>query len=111
MVDVGEKRHTERRAVAQAVVTMAPESAAAVARGDAPKGDVISTARIAGIQGGKRTAELIPLRPPGGDARRRARLGTLPTYQNREAFFESIVNGEPDPVELLRRATRTRCAT
>ena len=29
--------------------------------------------------------------------------GTLPTYQDRKAFFESIVNGEPDPVELLRR--------
>ena len=64
MVDVGEKPHTDRRAVARAVVTMAPETAAAVARGDAPKGDVISTARFAGIQGGKRTAELIPLCHP-----------------------------------------------
>ena len=64
MVDVGEKAHTDRRAVARAVVTMAPETAAAVARGDAPKGDVISTARIAGIQGGKRTADLIPLCHP-----------------------------------------------
>jgi len=64
MVDVGEKPRTDRRAVAQAVVTMAPATAAAVAHGDAPKGDVISTARIAGIQGGKRTAELIPLCHP-----------------------------------------------
>ncbi len=64
MVDVGEKASTDRRAVARAVVTMSPETAAAVARGDAPKGDVISTARIAGIQGGKRTAELIPLCHP-----------------------------------------------
>ena len=64
MVDVGAKAHTDRRAVAEAVVTMAPETAAAVARGDAPKGDVISTARIAGIQGGKRTADLIPLCHP-----------------------------------------------
>ncbi len=64
MVDVGEKGHTDRRAVARAVVSMAPETAAAVARGDAPKGDVISTARIAGIQGGKRTADLIPLCHP-----------------------------------------------
>ena len=43
---------------------MAPETAAAVRRGDAPKGDVIGTARIAGIQAAKRTAELIPLCHP-----------------------------------------------
>lgn len=64
MVDVGAKPTTDRRAVARAVVSMAPETAAAVASGDAPKGDVISTARIAGIQAGKRTAELIPLCHP-----------------------------------------------
>jgi cyclic pyranopterin phosphate synthase len=43
---------------------MAPETAAAVARGDAPKGDVIGTARLAGIQAAKRTADLIPLCHP-----------------------------------------------
>jgi len=61
MVDVGAKGVTDRRAVARAVVQMAPETAAAVARGDAPKGDVLGTARLAGIQAAKRTAELIPL--------------------------------------------------
>jgi cyclic pyranopterin phosphate synthase len=64
MVDVGGKDVTERRAVAEAVVRMSPETAAAVARGDAPKGDVISTARLAGIQAAKRTADLIPLCHP-----------------------------------------------
>ena len=64
MVDVGGKAVTDRRAVAQGVVRMAPETAAAVAAGNAPKGDVISTARIAGIQAAKRTAELIPLCHP-----------------------------------------------
>jgi cyclic pyranopterin phosphate synthase len=64
MVDVGAKEVTQRRAVAQAVVRMSPETAAAVAAGDAPKGDVVSTARIAGIQAAKRTAELIPLCHP-----------------------------------------------
>jgi cyclic pyranopterin phosphate synthase len=64
MVDVGDKQATDRRALARAVVRMSPETAAAVARGDAPKGDVVSTARIAGIQAGKRTAELIPLCHP-----------------------------------------------
>ena len=64
MVDVGGKPVTERRAVAQGVVRMAPETAAAVAAGNAPEGDVISTARIAGIQAAKRTADLIPLCHP-----------------------------------------------
>jgi cyclic pyranopterin phosphate synthase len=64
MVDVGEKAVSDRRARARAVVRMAPETAAAVARGDAPKGDVVATARIAGIQAAKRTAELIPLCHP-----------------------------------------------
>ena len=64
MVDVGDKQVTDRRALARAVVRMSPETAAAVARGDAPKGDVVSTARIAGIQAAKRTAELIPLCHP-----------------------------------------------
>ena len=64
MVDVGAKQVTDRRAVAQGIVRMKPETAAAVAAGDAPKGDVFSTARIAGIQAAKRTAELIPLCHP-----------------------------------------------
>jgi cyclic pyranopterin phosphate synthase len=64
MVDVGAKLATERRAVADAIVRMEPATAAMVQRGDAPKGDVVSTARIAGIQAAKRTAELIPLCHP-----------------------------------------------
>ena len=61
MVDVGGKQPTDRRAVARAELRMTPETAAAVEAGDAPKGDVLGTARIAGIQAAKRTAELIPL--------------------------------------------------
>jgi cyclic pyranopterin phosphate synthase len=64
MVDVGSKEVTDRRALARAVVRMSPETAAAVARGDAPKGDVVGTARIAGIQAAKRTSELVPLCHP-----------------------------------------------
>jgi cyclic pyranopterin monophosphate synthase len=64
MVDVGAKEVTERRAVAQAVVRVSPDTAAAVAAGDAPKGDVLGVARIAGIQAAKRTSELIPLCHP-----------------------------------------------
>ena len=64
MVDVGEKAATERRAVARARLRVAPDTARAVLAGDAPKGDVIGVARIAGIQAAKRTAELIPLCHP-----------------------------------------------
>jgi len=64
MVDVGGKETSERRARAEAQVRMSPETASAVERGNAPKGDVIGTARIAGIQAAKRTAELIPLCHP-----------------------------------------------
>ena len=61
MVDVGDKPATARTATARAVVRMAPETAARVAAGDAPKGDVVAVARIAAIQAAKRTDELIPL--------------------------------------------------
>jgi cyclic pyranopterin phosphate synthase len=64
MVDVGDKAATERRAVARAVVRVSPETARQVREGDAPKGDVIGVARIAGIQAAKRTSELIPLCHP-----------------------------------------------
>ena len=61
MVDVGAKAATDRRAVARAVLRMSPDTARAVQAGDAPKGDVLGTARIAAIQAAKRTDELIPL--------------------------------------------------
>jgi molybdenum cofactor biosynthesis protein MoaC len=64
MVDVGDKPQTQRRARAEAWLRMSPQTAAAVARGDAPKGDVLATARIAGIGAAKRTWELIPLAHP-----------------------------------------------
>jgi cyclic pyranopterin phosphate synthase len=64
MVDVGDKPATERRAVARAVVRVTPETAALVQAGNAPKGDVLGVARIAGIQAAKRTSELIPLCHP-----------------------------------------------
>jgi cyclic pyranopterin monophosphate synthase len=64
MVDVGEKPVTERRAVARALLRVSPDTAAAVVAGNAPKGDVIAVARIAGIQAAKRTSELIPLCHP-----------------------------------------------
>jgi cyclic pyranopterin phosphate synthase len=64
MVDIGAKPSTERRAVARSRVRVSPETARAVVDGNAPKGDVLGTARIAGIQAAKRTSELIPLCHP-----------------------------------------------
>jgi cyclic pyranopterin phosphate synthase len=66
MVDVADKTLSDRRAVARATVRMSVETAAYVAAGDAPKGDVLGVARIAGIQAAKRTGELIPLCHPIG---------------------------------------------
>jgi cyclic pyranopterin monophosphate synthase len=64
MVDIGAKPESERLAVARATVRMNPATAEALERGDAPKGDVLGAARLAGIQAAKRTAELIPLAHP-----------------------------------------------
>jgi cyclic pyranopterin phosphate synthase len=66
MVDVGGKPATERRAVASGRITMTAEALAAIREGNAPKGDVLSAARIAGIMAAKRTGELIPLCHPLG---------------------------------------------
>lgn len=62
MVDVGGKPVQQRRAVARAVVHMAPETAARLR--DLPKGDALATAQLAGIMAAKRTADLIPLCHP-----------------------------------------------
>jgi cyclic pyranopterin phosphate synthase len=64
MVDVSQKELTDRRARARATVRVSPQTAEAVRRGDTPKGEVLGTARIAGIQAAKRTWELIPLCHP-----------------------------------------------
>ncbi|HEX8692780.1 MAG TPA: cyclic pyranopterin monophosphate synthase MoaC [Longimicrobium sp.] len=64
MVDVGEKAVSRRLAVAEGHVRMAPETLAAIVEGRAPKGDVLGVARLAGIMGAKRTADLIPLCHP-----------------------------------------------
>jgi len=61
MVDVSAKAETIREAVAKGRVAMRPETVALIAAGNMQKGDVLGTARIAGIMAAKRTAELIPL--------------------------------------------------
>lgn len=64
MVDVSGKRETAREAVARAVVRMTPATLRVIRRGNAPKGDVLAVARLAGIMAAKRTPQLIPLCHP-----------------------------------------------
>lgn len=64
MVDVGDKPHTRRIAVASGRIDMQPATLALIASGTAGKGDVLGIARIAGIQGAKKTSDLIPLCHP-----------------------------------------------
>lgn len=92
MVDVGSKPVTARVAVARATVRMESATAAAVVAGDAPKGDVLATARLAAIQAAKRTDEWIPL------------AHTLPL----EAIHVDIA---VDPAEGLVSVTATARAT
>ena len=64
MVDVSDKPVTARRAVAEATVTMSQETLSLVIDGGGAKGDVLGVAELAGVMGGKRTSELIPLCHP-----------------------------------------------
>jgi len=66
MVDVGAKEIGERMARARARVRMSPRTALAVQQGDGPKGEVLSVARLAGVQAAKLTGQLIPLAHPLG---------------------------------------------
>ena len=64
MVEVGPKPETAREAIASGTITMAAETAQTIAAGRIGKGDVLGIARVAGIQGAKRAADLIPLCHP-----------------------------------------------
>jgi cyclic pyranopterin phosphate synthase len=64
MVDVSAKPITARRAVAEATVSMSAETLSLVIDGGGPKGDVLGVAELAGVMGGKKTSELIPLCHP-----------------------------------------------
>ncbi|MEM6461615.1 MAG: cyclic pyranopterin monophosphate synthase MoaC [Pseudomonadota bacterium] len=64
MVDVGSKADTERVAVAEGYISMTPDTLATIRAGDAKKGDVIGTARLAGIMAAKKASDLIPLCHP-----------------------------------------------
>lgn len=79
MVDVSAKRETRRVAVASGRIRMQPETLRRIMNGSAEKGDVIGVARLAGIQGAKRTADLIPLCHPIALTRVAIEFTPLPT--------------------------------
>jgi len=64
MVDISAKPSTSREAIAEGRITMSPDALAAIREGAVKKGDVLATARIAGIMAAKKTSELIPLCHP-----------------------------------------------
>ena len=94
MVNVGAKPVTQRVARAQAVVTMQPETLRMILDGNAPKGDVLACARIAGIMAAKKTAELIPMCHP------------IP-IESAEIAIEAISETQVRVVSTLRCAHKT----
>ncbi|HHW61006.1 MAG TPA: cyclic pyranopterin monophosphate synthase MoaC [Syntrophomonadaceae bacterium] len=64
MVDVSQKDDTERIAIAEGMISMQPETLAAIESGGIKKGDVLSVAQVAGIMGAKQTAQLVPMCHP-----------------------------------------------
>ncbi len=78
MADVGDKPTTSRTAVAEGYVVMAPETFRLLEEGEAPKGDVLAAARIAGIMAAKKTHELIPLCHPVALTKAAVDFGFLP---------------------------------
>lgn len=95
MVDVSEKEQTLRQAIAVGQVRMLAETFAAIEAGNAPKGDVIGTARLAGIMAAKQTAQLIPLCHP------------LPLQK-----VEVLVRPDPDlPGYQIRAEVKTKAET
>jgi cyclic pyranopterin phosphate synthase len=95
MVDVSSKDATLREAVAEATVRMASATMSALRDGRTPKGDVLATVRLAGIQASKRTAELIPLCHP------------LPL----DAVSLDVVLDDADPVVRITARVRTTART
>jgi len=93
MVDVGAKDETERRARAEALVCMAPETLALIQDEAVPKGDVIAAARLAGIMAAKRTHELIPLCHPLALSAVEVDIGEQPDLPGLRVVAEARLRG------------------
>jgi len=126
MVDVSGKAVTPRRAVAEAIVAVSHETLSLIIDGGGPKGDVMTVAELAGVMGGKRTSELIPLCHPlaltdlsvhvtpdrvGGVVRIRAEAATTgPTGVEMEALTAASVAALTiyDMVKAVERGVEIR---
>ncbi len=103
MVDVAAKAATHRIAVASGRIEMLPATLALVEAGNAKKGDVLGIARIAGIQGAKRTSELIPLCHPLALTRVAVELQAVPASPGNAAHVACTATAEtvgPTGVEM-----------
>ncbi len=94
MVDVADKAATRRVAIATGTIEMLPQTLALVQSGSAKKGDVIGVARIAAIQGAKRTAELIPLCHPLALTRVAVEFESMPAQGNVPAHVRCTATAE-----------------
>ena len=111
MVDVGEKATTERRALAEGHITMTPETYRLIADGTAKKGDVIATARIAGIMAVKRTHELIPLCHPLAITKVTVEFEPLPDDGGLRVLTEVRVTGQTGVEMEALTGTSVACLT
>jgi cyclic pyranopterin monophosphate synthase len=91
MVDVGAKDATRRSATAQGRIAMQPATFELIAGGHAKKGDVLGVARLAGIMGAKKTADLIPLCHPIALTRVAVEFDLVPTQPNEPASLPAVV--------------------
>jgi cyclic pyranopterin phosphate synthase len=93
MVDVGDKPSTSRRAIAEGEIRMSAETLRAVSEGSVSKGNVLTVAELAGVMGGKRTADLIPLCHPLPISSIRVELTVDPSLPGLRARAEVRVEG------------------
>jgi cyclic pyranopterin monophosphate synthase len=111
MVDVGEKASTERRALAEGTIAMTPETYRLITEGTARKGDVIATARIAGIMAVKRTHELIPLCHPLAITKVTVEFDPLPNDTGLRVVTEVRVKGQTGVEMEALTGTSVACLT
>ncbi len=111
MVDVGTKRVTERRALAEGAIAMTPETYRMITEGTAKKGDVIATARIAGIMAVKRTHELIPLCHPLNITKVTIEFEPLPDDSGLRVLTEVRVSGQTGVEMEALTGTSVACLT
>lgn len=111
MVDVGAKAETGRRAIAEGTINMSPATFRLIADETAPKGDVVATARIAGIMAAKRTHELIPLCHPLALTKVAVDFEPLPDDAGLRVVAEVHVNGRTGVEMEALTASSVACLT